>query len=194
MSEVRLSLARDRLLELILERAYREGHFVLRSGVASDYYIDLRVLSLDPEGVSLMADRLLDHYADSGASAVGGPTVSAVPILGAMCARAYVRGMPLRAFFVRDAPKDHGMAQRIEGPPLEPGEKVAIVDDVVSKGGGIQVAIQGARQAGAEIVRVMCVVDREMGGGDLLRSEGYEYHPLYTISDIRAARAQRAPQ
>ena len=185
-------MANDPLLGWILSAAYREGHFVLSSGATSDYYIDLRVLTLTPEPATLIADGLLDLIAPTGVVAVGGPTVSAVPILGALCVRAHQRGIPISAFFVRGTQKTHGMGQKVEGPALEEGGRVAILDDVISMGGGIRGAIEGAEEAGASVVKVLAVVDREMGGSDALRADGYDVEALYTISGIRAARARQA--
>jgi len=182
----------DRLLELILRDAYREGHFTLRSGALSDYYIDLRVLALHPEGVTLMADRLLDLVERTDASAVGGPTVSAVPIVGAIAVRAFQRGLPITTFFVREEKKDHGTGKRVEGPLLEPGQKVVVIDDVVSTAGGVRMAIEGAEAVGAQVVKVLFVVDREMGGADALRDDGYDVESLYTITRLKEALAERA--
>ncbi len=180
---------RTRLIELILQHAYKEGDFTLRSGKKSDYYIDLRVLALHPEGVTCMADLLLDRIVETEATAFGGPTVSSVPILGAMCVRAHQRGLPLKAFFVRGEAKEHGTGRRVEGPALEPGEKVVCIDDVISLGGGVRTAIEGAEEAGAKVVKVLFVVNREMGGADELVAEGYDVESLLTISDIRRAKA-----
>lgn len=184
--------SKERLLHIILTDAYREGDFTLRSGRRSSYYIDLRVVALSPEGVTLIADALLDALAGSQATAVGGPTVSSVPILGAMGVRASQRGVPITMFFVREAEKGHGTGKRVEGPMLQPGQKVAIVDDVVSTGGGVRMAIEGAEGVGAEVVDVLCVVDREMGGVQELREAGYRVTSLFTVSDLKAARAARA--
>lgn len=182
----------DPLLGWILDKAYREGHFVLSSGATSDYYIDLRVLTLTPEPAMLIADGLLDRIAPAGVWAVGGPTVSAVPILGSLCVRAHQRGIALSAFFVRETQKGHGMGQRIEGPAVAPGSRVAILDDVLSLGGGTRRAIEGAEEAGASVVKVLAVVDREMGGSASLRADGYDVEALYTISAIRAAQSRRS--
>lgn len=182
---------RERLLELILRDAYREGDFTLRSGQKSDYYIDLRVLALEPEAVTLMADLLLDGVLATEARAFGGPTVSSVPILGAMAVRAHQRGLPLTGFFVRDAAKGHGTGKRIEGPALEVGTPVVCLDDICSTGSGARMALEAAEEAGLRVVKVLFVVDREMGGSEQFRAEGYDVAPLFTISEVRAAMRAR---
>ncbi|MBD3176127.1 MAG: orotate phosphoribosyltransferase, partial [Armatimonadia bacterium] len=140
------------------------------------------------------ADALLDELARTEATAVGGPTVSSVPILGAIAVRAHQRGVPITTFFVRETEKGHGTGKRVEGPALEPGQKVAVIDDVVSTGGGVRGAIEGAEAVGAVVTDVLFVVDREMGGSADLREKGYRVTSLFTVPDLKAALAAKPPK
>ncbi len=183
-----LSAARARLRDLICELSLRFGEFVLASGAKSDHYVDLRRTTTHPEGALLSARLLLDRIPPS-IHAIGGPTLGADPILGALAVVGQLRGTPRSVFIVRKAAKTHGAGRQIEG-HLEPGQHVAVLDDVVTGGGSIMVAIDAAVRAGAIVDRVLCIVDRRAGRGGPLADAGFELDALFTIEEILdAARA-----
>ena len=132
----------ERLLERALELGALEiGEFTLSSGQKSKYYFDGRLLTLDPEGSDLISSLFLDEIAKAGADAAGGPTVAAVPIVGAITLRSRLEGRPVMGFFVRPEVKGHGGRKQVEG-PVEPGMKVAVFDDTISTGGSLFAAIE----------------------------------------------------
>lgn len=153
------------------------GNFTLSSGQTSNYYFDGRLLSLDPEGLLEIAEAFLPKVTASGASAVGGPTLGADPIVGGLVLLSGQRGQRLRGFIVRGQTKQHGTGKPIEG-ALEKGAPVAIVDDTVSTGGNLLKAIEAAEAQGCRVVKVLTVLDRRQGGSDELKRRGYDFEAL----------------
>jgi orotate phosphoribosyltransferase len=182
---------RDRLLALLKERAISFGDFTLASGRKSSYYLDGRLVTLDAEGACLIARVILDTLAREGirAAALGGLTMGADPIAGAVAAISHAEGTPIQAFLVRKEAKGHGTGKRVEG-PLRKGDQVVVVDDVVTTAGSTLQAIQAVEAAGATVAAVISVVDRLEGGAEALR--GYRYHPLFTVNDLLEGRAGRS--
>lgn len=182
---------RERLLALLKERAIKFGDFTLASGRKSAYYLDGRLVTLDAEGACLIARVILDVIRQEGieAEALGGLTMGADPIAGAVAAISHAEGMPLSAFIVRKEAKGHGTGRRVEG-PLRTGARVIVVDDVVTTAGSTLQAIQAVQQAGAIVSAVICLVDRQEGGAEALK--GYRYHPLFTVNDLLGGGAGRS--
>lgn len=169
---------RERLLALALESsALKYGDFTLSSGKKSSYYFDGRLLSLDPEGAYLIAQAVLPILRDSGATAVGGPTLGADPIVAGVALAGHLAGDRIPGFIVRKEAKSHGTGQAIEG-PLKPGSRVAIIDDTCTTGGSLFQAIEAAEAAGCTVVKVVAVLDRREGGGEALREKGYDFVSL----------------
>lgn len=165
----------QRILELCNELdALRYGEFTLTSGEKSKYYFDGRLLTLSPEGSNAVAKAILPAIRESGAQAVGGPAVAAVPMVTEIAMLSgQDGGRPVPAFFVRAQAKEHGMGKLIEG-PLAANSAVAIVDDACSTAGSLYMAIKAAEEAGHNVVFVGCILDRNQGGSDRLRGDGYE--------------------
>jgi orotate phosphoribosyltransferase len=165
----------DRLLELALDRgAIKYGDFTLTSGRKSSYYFDGRLLSLDPEGATLIARAMLPLLIQAGVEAVGGLTLGADPIVVAVAMASHLEGNPVPAFIVRKEQKAHGTKQNIEG-SLKPGSRVAIVDDVCSTGGSLFQAIEEAEAAGCTVVKVLSILDRHEGGSKAMADRGYDF-------------------
>ncbi len=177
-SDVRLGIANE-ILALARELdALKFGEFVLASGETSSYYFDGRLLTLSPRGANLAAQALLPLIRASGASAVGGPAVGAVPLVTELAMLSGQDGGALiPGFFVRKEAKDHGMGKALEG-PVPAGARVAIVDDTCSTAGSLYMAIEAAEAAGHEVALVACILDRRQGGSDRLRSEGYPFRTI----------------
>jgi len=182
---------RERLLALLKERAISFGDFTLASGRKSPYYLDGRLVTLDAEGACLLARVILDTLEREGisAAALGGLTMGADPIAGAVAAISHAQGTPMQAFLVRKEAKGHGTGRRVEG-PLRAGDHVVVVDDVITTAGSTLQAIQAVESAGATVAAVICLVDRLEGGAEALR--GYRYHPLFTVNDLLGERAGRS--
>lgn len=173
---------RDRLRQLLLSRAVSFGKFTLASGKESTFYINSKKVLFHSESLSLVAEALWDKLAGLDIRAVGGLEVGAIPLTAAVVYRAHQAGRGLEGFFVRKQPKAHGTQERIEG-VLPPGARVAIVDDVLTTGGSALQAVQEAERAGAVVVAVACIVDREEGARDVFAPR-YEYLPLFTLTDL----------
>lgn len=168
----------ERILNLATDLgALQFGEFTLSSGQKSRYYFDDRLLTLHPEGLHAVAESFLPLIEETDAVAVGGPTVAADPIVGALTLLSGMRGHPLLGFLVRSQAKAHGMGKQVEG-PLVPGSKVVVVDGTLSTGGSVFTAIQAVEAQGCQVVRVLTILDRHQGGSDQLRQRGYAFATL----------------
>lgn len=178
----------DRLLGRAKELgALQFGDFTLSSGKKSSYYFDGRQLSLDPEGSSIISQLFLDKILETDCEAAGGPTVAAVPIVGALMLRAWQEHADLTGFFVRPEKKGHGMGRQIEG-SLKRGMKVAVFDDTVSTGGSLLEAIDAVQAFGCEVAMVLCVLDRHQGGSDEVKRRGLPFASFWEATpegDVR---------
>lgn len=176
---------RSRLIELLRRQALRLGSFTLASGRSSHYYIDGRKVTLSAEGANLIALGMLDllrQYPE--VKAVGGLTLGADPIVGAVLAMAHDQGRrDLRGFLVRKQAKTHGTGNLVEG-PLEPGETVAIVDDVATTGGSSLLAIEAVESLGCKVAVAAVVLDRLEGAARAFESRSLDFHALLNIRDL----------
>ena len=174
---------RDALRQLIHDEALKRGSFTLASGKSSHYYLDCRKATLDSRGAQLIAAGILELVGDDLPDAVGGMAIGADPITAAVITLAAVRGSHLRGFIVRKETKTHGTSQQVEG-PVQPGDCVVIVEDVVTTGGSSLQAIGHARQFGLDVVSVVSVVDRLEGGAAVFAEQGIPFQSLFTIRDF----------
>lgn len=173
-----------RLKQLILDRAVSYGETQLSSGLSSSFYIDGKQVTLDPEGALLFAEHFLASNPPDSYDAVGGPTIGADPMAGAVSALSQARGTPKPAFIVRKAAKTHGKMKRIEG-PLANGSRVIVVEDVITTGGSVLEAIDALEtDKGCKIVKIVCLVDREQGAREAFAARGYEFAPVFTAGEL----------
>lgn len=179
--------ARDRLLSLLATRSARRGRFTLASGRESTLYIDARLTTMSPEGLSLIGPLGLEALREAAWSvaAIGGLTLGADPISYAVAYASAGMTTPLRAFTVRKEAKSHGTGKRIEG-PFQAGDRVAIVEDVITTGGSALKAIDAVRAAGGEVAGVLALVDREEGGREAIEETGLPVRTLSTATEILA--------
>lgn len=184
---------KKRLVEIILERSfqYREDPpFTLASGKKSNYYFNCKPTTLDPEGMNLIGHIVCDMLEDSDITAAGGLTLGADPIANAMSVISFQRGRPVRSFIVRKDIKEHGTQSAVEGNVVT-GERVAIIDDVITTGGSTITAIERARKAGLIVERVIALIDREEGGRENIGAHVPRIDAVFTRSEIMAARTRQ---
>jgi orotate phosphoribosyltransferase len=172
---------RSRLLELFKARAFSFGRFTLASGKESTYYVNSKKALFNGEAIALLADVLYELSKDLDLQAVGGPEVGAIPIAAAVALRYHQAGRPMEGFFIRKQAKSHGSQERIEG-VLRPGDRVLMVEDVVTTGESVLQAIAEVEKAGARVAAVSCIVDRLEGGAERLAK--YNFRPIFTIRDF----------
>jgi orotate phosphoribosyltransferase len=175
--------ARDELREQIVDKAVVHGHVVLSSGLEADYYIDLRRVTLDGIAAPLVGLVMLELTADLEYDAVGGLTLGADPVAGAMLHAAASRGRSLDAFVVRKAGKAHGLQRRIEGPEVA-GRRVLAVEDTSTTGASVLTAVEALREAGAHVGGVAVIVDRATGARERIEAEGLPYLAAYDLAEL----------
>lgn len=181
----------EELIELLAARSARLGEFTLASGARSNLYIDARMTAMSPEGLALIGPTGISEITAAGwaADSVGGLTLGADPISYAIAYASALAGKPIRAFTVRKEAKTHGTGKLIEGPFI-PSDQVVVIEDVITTGGSALKAIEAVRNAGATVIGVLSLVDREEGGRERIEAAGYDVRSLARASEI-VARMQR---
>lgn len=174
--------SRARLLDLFKARAVSFGRFTLASGKESTYYINSKKAIFNSEAVWLLGDLLWEITKDMNIQAIGGLEVGAIPMATASVQRYHQEGRNLEGFFVRKQAKTHGSHERIEG-VLQPGWRVAMVDDVFTQGNSVLQAIEEVERIGAKVAAAICIVDRLEGAREKLAAK-YEYRAMLTIRDF----------
>jgi orotate phosphoribosyltransferase len=171
------------LIEQIKKLAVVHGKVTLSSGRIADYYVDMRRVTLDGATAPLIGRVMRDLVADWDFTAVGGLTLGADPVATAMLHAAAAAGDRLDAFVVRKAEKAHGLQRRIEGSPVE-GRRVLAVEDTSTTGGSVLTAVQALREAGAQVVGVAVIVDRDTGSREAIEAEGLQYRFAVSAHDL----------
>ena len=175
---------RSQLLSLLKKEAVKKGRVVLSSGKVSSYYLDGRLITLSSKGVYLVANLILDQIKDRNIVAVGGPTLGADPIVGAVLALATKKGRGLAGFIVRKNIKKYGMQHLIEGPTMRRGSRVILVDDVVTTGKSLIAAKRALHKKGIVVDCVIVIVDRDEGAEENLAKENCHLISIFKKSDI----------
>jgi len=184
-----LAGARARLLGALREHALVLGEVTLTSGRTAQYYVDAKRAILLPDAFAALGALLAEQARTCRASAVGGVPISAIPV-----ACAALGAGVAKAFIVRKERKAHGLQRWIEGPPLQPGERCLVVEDVVTTGGSTIEALQRVRAEGLVVAGVATVLDRLAGGGEAIRTalgDGTPYVALATIDEVYPERPDR---
>jgi len=177
----------SRLHRLLAERSAKRGRFTLASGRESDFYVDVRLTAMSPDGLVLIGPLSLADITAAGwvADSVGGLTLGADPISCAISYASATTTRPLRAFTVRKEAKAHGTSKLIEG-PFRPGDRVVVIEDVITTGGSALKAAAVIRAAGGVVLGILALVDREEGGREAIERAGYAVRSLARARDILA--------
>lgn len=176
----------SRLVSLIRELAVVHGRVTLSSGIEADYYVDLRRATLHHEAAPLIGRVMLELLEVNGITefdAVGGLTMGADPVATAMLHQAAAKGRAIDAFVVRKQAKAHGMGRQVEGPAVE-GRRVVVLEDTSTTGGSPLTAAKALEEAGAKIVAIATVVDRDTGAREAIQAAGYRYLSAVSLMDL----------
>jgi orotate phosphoribosyltransferase len=176
------------LLELLKTRSFRRAEpgkpFKLASGEESEYFIDGKMTSVSSLGASLIGDVIYERTKDAKIDAIGGLQVGAVPLATSAVISYHRHGRSIEGFWARDSVKDHGTRKQVEG-GLREGMRVAVIDDVFTKGGSTLKAVEAVRAFGCEVVLVLALVDRLRGARALFRANGIaDCRAVFTIRDF----------
>ncbi len=177
---------RDRLIRLIYERAFKyseEPVFKLVSGRMSNYYFNCKAVALHPEGMHLIGNLIFELIKDLNIKGIGGLTLGADPVACAVAYTSYLKGRPVEAFIVRKTLKAHGTMKWIEG-NVKKGDRVVIIDDVITTGKSTIEAITRAKEEGLEIVKVVVLIDRQEGGREAIEALGYKVDSIITRDEV----------
>lgn len=174
---------RAALRDQITSKAVVRDRVTLSSGKEADYYVDLRRVTLDAAAAPEIGRVMLELTAEWEYDAVGGLTLGADPVAVAMLHAAAAQGRKLDAFVVRKAEKTHGLQRRIEGPDVQ-GRRVLAVEDTSTTGGSVLAAVEALREAGAEVVGVAVIVDRDTGAREAVEAQGLQYLYAYELADL----------
>ena len=173
-----------KLLALLEKEALKRGKFILSSGKESNYYLDGRVITLTPEGAYLVASIILKMVKDNNIDAIGGPTLGADPIVGALAALSHINKFPIKTFIVRKQVKEHGTQRQVEGPALKKGSRVILVDDVATTGKALIEAKEVMDRLGVEVEYALVIVDRQEGAKENLSKIGLKLNSILKIEDF----------
>jgi orotate phosphoribosyltransferase len=177
------------LLRLLTEKSFRyspDAPFRLASGRQSPYYVDCRPVTHSAEGLTLIGEIIFDMIKDQGVQAVGGLTMGADPMAHAVALISYQQGQPINAFSVRKFIKGYGAGGRVVG-PVQPGERVVVLEDVITTGGSVLEAVKAAREFGLTVAQVIILVDREEGGREVVAEQVSALQAVFTLSQLKGA-------
>ena len=175
--------ARERLVAELREHALVIGEVTLTSGATAQYYVDAKRAILRPAGFAALAELVAQYARQWEATAVGGLTMGADPVVAAMLHAAAAQGRRLDAFVVRKEGKSHGLQRRIEGPDVA-GRRVLAVEDTSTTGGSVMTAVEALREAGAEVVGVAVIADRSTGAAEKINAAGLDYRFAFGLEEL----------
>jgi len=180
---------KQRLISLLLERSFKyseEPTFKLASGKLSNYYIDCRKTTYSPEGQFLVGNIIFEMIKDQNIDAIGGLTMGADPISCSVAFASHINKKDIGSFAIRKERKEHGMQNQVEG-DVKAGDRVVIIDDVITTGGSTIKAIEAVKREGLDIAKVIVLVDREEGGKEAILKHVSEVEAVVTRSELLEA-------
>lgn len=183
---------KERLAKIIIERSFKYSEdppFTLASGKKSNYYFNCKPTTLDPEGMNLIGEIIFDILKNDDITAAGGLTLGADPIANAVSVISFQKGKPIKSFIVRKDVKEHGTKSAIEG-NVSAGEKVIIIDDVITTGASTIIAIEQAQKAGLIVAKVVALIDREDGGRENILRYIKDIDAVFTRTQIMNLRSK----
>ena len=175
---------RQQLYKLIKEKAYHEGQIKLASGKMSNYYLDARAVTLSSEGAYLVGNMIFDIVRDRQVAAVGGPTLGADPIVGALAVVSFQNNKPVNTFLIRKTPKAHGRMLQVEGPEIPASTEVVLLDDVATTGGSLIDSIEILKKMDISVKCAIVIIDREEGARENLAKADCELISLFKASEF----------
>ncbi|MCF7869872.1 MAG: orotate phosphoribosyltransferase [Candidatus Omnitrophica bacterium] len=175
---------KQKLLKLLKEKAYQKKEVKLASGKTSNFYIDVRKISLSSEGIYYISNLFFQYLEQKQIDAFGGPTLGADPIVGGVCLIAEQNDRNLPGFLIRKTAKRHGQRKTTEGPELKSGSKAILCDDVATSGGSLLAAKKVLDSQGIQVKDIMVVVDRNEGAKEVLAEAGCNLFSLFTKDDF----------
>jgi orotate phosphoribosyltransferase len=179
---------KQELIEMLCEKSFmysEEPIYRLVSGRRSNFYVNCKPTTLHPKGMFLVGHMVFDCVKEVDAQGVGGLTFGADPVALAAAFVSYLKKKPLKAFSIRKTKKDHGIVKWLEG-DMQPGDKVVIVEDVVTTGGSTIKAVERARAEGLQVVKVVVLVDRQEGGMEAVKAHVDSVEAIVTVADLMA--------
>src|ERR1700691_5866379 len=175
---------RNELFRLLKTQAFSRGKFILSSGKESDFYLDARLVTLSAAGAYLTARVMLDMVSEDSLDAIGGPTLGADPMVGAIASLSHQAGRPINTFIIRKTPKAHGKQQQVEGPLLKEGGSVVIIDDVATTGKAFVESIEVLQKMDIKIKKAICVIDRGEGAREALAKYNVPMESIFSIAEF----------
>jgi orotate phosphoribosyltransferase len=174
----------QKLLDLLVKYAYKEGDFTLSSGQKSNFYLNGKQVTLRADG-ALLVGKLIFSMLSADTEAVAGLTLGADPLVTAVSVVSAYENKPIPALIIRKEAKGHGTKAYIEGPELPIGAVVTVLEDVVTTGKSAMLAVERLIDAGYKVNKIISLVDRQAGGAEFYQSQGLEFESIFTIADIQ---------
>ena len=179
-----IDLDKIKLLEILKKEAFFKGKFILSSGKESSFYLDARLVTLSAPGAYLTGRILLEMVKNDSLDAIGGPTLGADPMVGAVASLSFQASRPIPTFIIRKTPKAHGKGQQIEGPALKEGSTVVIIDDVATTGKAFVESIEVLQKMNVKIKKAICIIDRGEGAREALAKYNVPMESIFTIDQF----------
>lgn len=176
--------AKAKLFDILKTQAFFKERIILSSGKESDHYFDARRVTLSAAGAFLTATVMLDMIRPDKVEAIGGPTLGADPMVGAIASLSYQQNAPIKTFIIRKAPKAHGKQQQLEGPLLSPNASVVLIDDVATTGKAFLESLDVTDKMGIKVVKCLCIINRQEGADEALAKRGCKLESIFTSQEF----------